>query len=327
MLVAYVSRQMGEHSRPLLRTGLACLSLIVGATTVLSGQERPGPELANSSGSGSPARNDWRFEVASIRPGDPNGLIVGPRVPSSPRRFVADSTTIPSLASKAFDLKHMFEMEFPSWMKSARFNVMATIPEGAAKTDLPVMIRRLLEDRFGLVYHREVRHMAGYQLVVAKSGPKLAKSELPSAAVPGPGDSDIEVKNGRPQFTKGAGSGHLVIAIGGATEIFRGRSKTMKNLADDLARKLDAPVNDETGLEGEYDYTLTFAPEPRASPVDVVFPPNAAPAPARNEDEVTALPSLRDALQSQLGLKLQPVKDVGVEVVVLDSAKKTPTEN
>jgi uncharacterized protein (TIGR03435 family) len=221
----------------------------------------------------------------------------------------------------------MFEMEFPSWMKSARFNVMATIPEGAAKTDLPVMIRRLLEDRFGLVYHREVRHMAGYQLVVAKSGPKLAKSELPSAAVPGPGDSDIEVKNGRPQFTKGAGSGHLVIAIGGATEIFRGRSKTMKNLADDLARKLDAPVNDETGLEGEYDYTLTFAPEPRASPVDVVFPPNAAPAPARNEDEVTALPSLRDALQSQLGLKLQPVKDVGVEVVVLDSAKKTPTEN
>jgi uncharacterized protein (TIGR03435 family) len=265
--------------------------------------------------------------VASIRPGDPNGRIAGPPVPSSPRRFVADSTTIHALASRAFGLKHTFEIECPSWMQSARFNVMATIPEGAAKTDLPVMIQHLLEDRFGLVCHREVRHLAGYQLVVAKSGPKLAKAELPSSAVPGPSDSDIEVKNGRPQFTKGAGSGHLVIAIGGATEIYRGRSKTMRNLADDLAGKLDAPVADETGLEGEYDYTLTFAPEPKASPVGVVFPPSAGPAAAPNQDEVAALPSLRDALQSQLGLRLQPVKDVRVEVVVLDRARKIPTEN
>jgi uncharacterized protein (TIGR03435 family) len=38
-------------------------------------------------------------------------------------------------------------------------------------------------------------------------------------------------------------------------------------------------------------------------------------------------PLLRDALQDQLGLKLQPVKDVAVDVVVIDSVNRVPTEN
>jgi uncharacterized protein (TIGR03435 family) len=38
-------------------------------------------------------------------------------------------------------------------------------------------------------------------------------------------------------------------------------------------------------------------------------------------------PLLRDALQEQLGLKLQSVKSVPVEVIVIDSANKEPTAN
>jgi uncharacterized protein (TIGR03435 family) len=56
-------------------------------------------------------------------------------------------------------------------------------------------------------------------------------------------------------------------------------------------------------------------------------PLSAAPAQEPRQDEFLTNPLLRDALQIQLGLKVQPVKDVLVEVVVLDSARKEPTEN
>jgi len=36
---------------------------------------------------------------------------------------------------------------------------------------------------------------------------------------------------------------------------------------------------------------------------------------------------IRDAVREQLGLELRAVKNVAVDVVVLDSAKKEPTEN
>ena len=38
-------------------------------------------------------------------------------------------------------------------------------------------------------------------------------------------------------------------------------------------------------------------------------------------------PMLREALRQQLGLELRPVKNVPVDVVVVDSANKVPTEN
>jgi uncharacterized protein (TIGR03435 family) len=259
----------------------------------------------------SASAQDYRFEVASIRPGDPSGRLAGPPAPPSPRRFTSESASIVSLAMKAFDARQRFEVEYPPWMQTTYFNVIAAIPEGASAADLPVMIRHLLEDRFGLVFHREARTMAGYELVVAKSGPKLAKSAARARASGEPAGkrSEIEMKNGVPQFAKDAGSGHLLTLT---TALWRGRNRTMKQLAEDLAQYLGAPVLDATGVEGEFDYDLTFTPEARA----------ALPA-----EDVPANPLLRVALQGQLGLRLQAIKNVPVTVLVLDSARKEPTEN
>jgi Protein of unknown function (DUF3738). len=290
---------------------------------------QPSPSAAGASkasSSAQPAKRDYRFEVASIRPGDPSGRWTGALAPSSPGRFAAESATIVSLAMQAFGVKQMFQIEWQPWMVSAHFNVEATIPESATDADLPIMIQRLLEDRFGLVFHRETRRMAGYELVVAKSGPKLAKSATAPSGEPARKGGDIEMKNGVPQFTKDAGSGTLLTLT---TAIWRGRNETMKGLAGRLAGSLGAPVMDATGLEGEYDYTLTFTPEAKPLPGNMVVmsPPGAAPAQEPRQDEFLTNPLLRDALQIQLGLKLQPVKDVPAEVVVLDSARKEPTEN
>ena len=220
--------------------------------SLLTGQEKPAAGASKASSFAQPAKRDYRFEVASIRPGDPSGRLIGPPVPSSPRRFSAQSETIVSLAMRAFGVKQMSQIEWQPWMTSAHFTVEATIPEGATHADLPIMIQHLLEDRFGLVFHRATRRMAGYELVAAKSGPKLAKSAAPPSDKPAGKGGDIEMKNGVPQFTKDAGSGTLLTLT---TGIWRGRNETMKRLAERLADSLDAPVVDATGIEGEYDYT------------------------------------------------------------------------
>ena len=59
------------------------------------------------------------------------------------------------------------------------------------------------------------------------------------------------------------------------------------------------------------------------------FPPVSGTAPPQqvNATAPDGQPTLRTALQEQLGLKLEVVKSVPVEVVVLDKANREPTVN
>jgi uncharacterized protein (TIGR03435 family) len=82
----------------------------------------------------------------------------------------------------------------------------------------------------------------------------------------------------------------------------------MANLADFLAiAQLGRPVLDRTGLEGVYrisfDFSFSFPGNPQYVP-----PPEAGP------DVFTAL-------QTQLGLRLEPTK-ASVEIVVIDHLQK-----
>jgi uncharacterized protein (TIGR03435 family) len=83
----------------------------------------------------------------------------------------------------------------------------------------------------------------------------------------------------------------------------------MEQLVDELSANLDRPVLNKTGLTGDYDYSLEWAPER-----------DGRPAP----EEINA-PSIFTALREQLGLKLEPQK-AAIEVLVIDSAEK-PSEN
>ncbi len=320
-------KRMREHALHWRLVGLVSVAWLAATASLLTGQQSPVAESGKASDSAQTTKPDYRFEVASIRPADPSGRIAGPRAPSSPGRFKEENTTLVSLAMRAFGLKQIFQIEFQPWMITERFSVEATFPAGATSDDLPIMIQHLLEERFGLVFHREARKMPGFEMVAAKPGPKLAKSAEPRpAADPGP---TFEMKNGVPQFTKNAGSGQLMVAVPTPTAMWRGRNETMKTLADKLASQLGAPVLDRTGLEGEFDYDLTFTPEPKSLPAYMVVtgPATAIPSQETPKDDFLTNPLLRNALQIQLGLKLQPIKDVPAEVIVLDSARKEPTAN
>jgi len=86
-------------------------------------------------------------------------------------------------------------------------------------------------------------------------------------------------------------------------------------LATNLAGQLGRPVLDRTGLKGNYDFKLEYAPEPAG------FGPKPEGASAPD----LSGPSILTALQEQLGLKLESTKGP-VEIIIIERAEK-PAEN
>jgi uncharacterized protein (TIGR03435 family) len=225
-------------------------------------------------------------------------------------------------------------------MSTELYDVEAIVPAGATKAQIRIMLRHLLADRFGLMVHYETRQLPGYRLVVAKGGPKLSQSVAPPARigddVPGRSSTqgDVVIKNGIPGFSESAGTGELMTRAG---TIFRGRHNSIGGLTSQLTQVLQGPVVDATGIEGEYDYDLSFQNLPAARTKDsvgfvpdgsaVILPANAGPAVTPEvSPEPSGRPTIWDALKHQLGLQLDAVKSVPVEVLVLDKAHQ-PTEN
>ena len=85
----------------------------------------------------------------------------------------------------------------------------------------------------------------------------------------------------------------------------------MSTLADALAHQVDRPVEDLTELTGSYNFKLEWTPDAAAS---------------EKSSDVALGPTLFTALQEQLGLQLRAQK-VTIEVLVVDSAERVPTEN
>jgi uncharacterized protein (TIGR03435 family) len=286
--------------------GVACLAIIATNSVSLKSQQEPAAAAATTPA----AQRDLRFEVASIHLGDPSGVFRTsvPLTPSDTRFTTFGNVAF--LTQQAFGLKQKFQIVSKPGVNSTQYVIQATLPEGATKADIPLMLQHLLEDRFGLVYHRESRPMEGYRLVVAKSGPKVTKS---SGNAPNPDDysfKGITRKDDIPQFPANMRSLQMMTTKG---LFWHGHYRTMQELVSDLAMHLKAPVIDATGLDGPYDYNLSFMTDEMLSKL--------------SEGDTGNFPDLYLALESELGLKLVPVKAVSVEVIVIDSALKLPTEN
>jgi uncharacterized protein (TIGR03435 family) len=157
------------------------------------------------------------------------------------------------------------------------------------------MLVALIEDRFQLKIHRETKEMPVYALVVAKNGTKLKAN----AGEPGP-----RLRMGRGQLN--------------------GTKVPLKMLVQQLAQQLGRPVVDKTGLTGDYDFTLTWTPQPGEGGAMFAGPggPGGPEGPPPSDPDG---PSIFAAIQEQLGLKLESDKGP-VEILVLDQVEK-PTEN
>jgi uncharacterized protein (TIGR03435 family) len=291
------------------------------------------------------------FDVASVKPAAPlvpdgRGMIrmAGPSGgpgTKDPGRINYPFQTLKLLMMTAYDVKN-FQITGPAWLDTERFDVTATLPPDTTKEQFRVMLQNLLAERFKLTIHRETKELPMYSLVVAKGGPKMKES----ADVPPPKESDDTPPplpsqpkigpDGFPLLPQLAGRGGIFnIMMPGRARMI-GQQQTMQDLANRLTNQLSRPVKDETGLQAKYDFTLTYEPEPQSGLLGPM-PPPPPPAPTAGSPTGSAgapgvvqaqepLPNIYAALQSQLGLKLEPKKGP-VELIVIDHAEKTPTEN
>lgn len=203
----------------------------------------------------------------------------------------------------------------PSWMQSMFYDITAKVPPGATKEQANIMLQNLLADRLKVVAHKETRDLPVFELTVAKGGVKMKPYvEDPNAPAFERGKVTLD-KNGEPMVQPGG----IMFTMGGTTrKISASRSAIggSPSLVVTLATELGRPVIDKTGLTGFYDYKLEY--RPATSPVGG---PALSPA-----DSGQDAPDLITAVSEQLGLKLESKRDP-VEVLVVDSAQKTPADN
>ncbi len=261
------------------------------------------------------------FEVADIKPSMPDARPNGRILPGG--RLDLAGLPLRQLIGIAWDINNPeeFIVDAPKFVDSDRFDVVAkasTTTSGPASAlqvdidDLQLMLRALLIDRFKLATHMEDRPLNAYTLLAAK--PKLTKADPLNRT---------GCKEGPAPASKDPRDAHPILA-----RLVTCRNMTMAQFADMLpslaSGYVHSAVLDETGIEGAWDFTVNFSPI-GALRSALPPPPGATADPSAASDPSGAL-SLPDALNKQLGLKLE-LRKRPVPVLVIDHVEQKPTEN
>jgi len=263
-----------------------------------------------------------RFEVASVKAAAESGGNAPPGMRETMRKAMRsmqrtgmipaldagrvriNNWTLLDLISAAYRVRAE-QVSGPSWLSDETWDIEAKVPEGTPHEHLNGMLQALLEDRFGLVAHREQREDSGYALVVGKNGPKLKPAEPPSEA-----DANLSPEEQQAKAKEQAQLALKKLQDSMKNGTFRpGLSRstwqntTMEELAAGLVRFAGKPVVDMTGIEGKYQVSIETWRETGDDPGQTVF-----------------------VAVEKLGLKLEPRK-LTLDTVVVDRVSKKPTEN
>jgi uncharacterized protein (TIGR03435 family) len=138
------------------------------------------------------------------------------------------------------------------------------------------MMHALLKDRFNPDVHHESGTLQGFALVPGKNGFKFNPTE-------NVGGHSTNVNNGRISTER----------------------TSLSQFADLLARQLNQPAADMTGIKGVFNIAMEYSPDPGTD---------------------DSGPSIVTGLREQLGLKIEG-RMVPVDILVKDHVEKTPTDN
>jgi uncharacterized protein (TIGR03435 family) len=247
--------------------------------------------------------NGAAFEAASVKPHDP----ADPRIMmvAEPNgRFTARNVPLRMLIRTAYNVQDEQVVGGPAWIDQARFDIVATSPDGVPLTALAAELQSLLADRFKLRTHQDTRELPVYLLVRSRSdgalGPELrphvCDQQVTPRAVDGsqlPWSPCANISNGQ---------GRLTV-----------RGVPIPAVLPYITPLVRRVVIDRTNLQGVFDFELRWMPDPPAA--------NAAQAQTSAAAAIDpATPSLFTAIHEQLGLKLESAR-APVGVVVIDAAE------
>jgi uncharacterized protein (TIGR03435 family) len=254
------------------------------------------------------------FEVASIKENKTDTNRVSMNVlPGG--RWVATNVTLEVLVAAAYGgdiplppnrvvLPAAWTGRGP-YATAPRFDIEAKPGRAFGPGEFLPAVRRLLEDRFKLVIHHEMREQPSYVLVMDRTdrrlGPRLKRS-------------DVDCTNPREIAEKNS-DGTSKCGIRGRAGRATGRH-TMAVLARFFTNIVPdhRTVEDKTDLAGTYEFEIDWAPE-------VPAPADGAPAPPPDANAA----SIFTAAREQLGLRLEPARQQ-VDILVVDHAER-PKEN
>jgi uncharacterized protein (TIGR03435 family) len=279
---------------------------------VESASEKPSPNLPGVAEALPMAPEPTAFDVATIKPTDPN--YTGPSAFNSlpGGLWVGRGLSLSRLLVRAFSPSYIQMNEdlvvgIPGWAQTARFDITGKSPPGASATaHSGPMVRSLLEDRLGLKSHSEERPVSVYVLVAEK--PKMKNAD--------PASRTHCLRANPP-----AGSPLASLSLSC-------QNITMEQFADFIrnwAPGPGSPVLDSTGIKGGWDFTLTFVLTPVAAANAGAEPAQAASAAPLASDPNGGL-TIIEAMERQLGLKLETQKRP-MTVTVIDHVEQMPRDN
>jgi uncharacterized protein (TIGR03435 family) len=265
---------------------------------------------------GTAVASAFEYEAVAIKPSKGPGPDAKIGMWSAPDGFTAWFVTPQQMVSAAYGVQRFRITGGPTWLASERYDIEAKMDAATADALEKLnpfqralarqkMLQALLADRFKLATRRETRELLIYNLVIAKNGAKLQAAK--------PGDT---YPNGI-KYPDGSLGGPGDISGGVFDGGITAQAVTIPNFAGDLTEMLGHPVTDKTGLAGTYDFKLRFTPDDRLQAPSGAAPNERPGLPAADASE----PSLFDALQEQLGLKLDAGKGP-VEIIVIDHVER-----
>jgi len=278
------------------------------------------------------------FEAASVKPAGPlvsgstGGMRGGPGT-GDPGRITFPRASLSDLLAQAYDV-WLDQISGPEWLNDRSayaYRIDATLPPNTTSERFRLMLQNLLAERFHLRLRHETKMRPGYELVVASGGPKL-KEWTPPTGKPSVDGSGV------PRLPPGATVGFTIPRGGGVAPIRMTHRETMAMFCRGLGVALNisngspvggpqARVVDKTGLTGTYEFTLEFAGSIRLPGMMPPAPAGGEPGVPLASDPAEGAPDIFAAVQEQLGLRLVKVRDVPVDMLIVDNADKVPTEN
>jgi uncharacterized protein (TIGR03435 family) len=297
-IFAAVDKQLGLK----LEQKTAPLPVVV----VQSVNETPTPNIADLDKILPPAPAA-EFDVAVIRPANPDEKHFNIDVDPSGRVTIQHGSLL-TLVYYSHDIGQNNITNQPKWLNTDFWDIVGKAPmepgpgpqvPGAGPVidddEVKEMIRSLLADRFKFAAHMDTttRNSQVYALVAANPKMKKADPANHPDCEEGPGTDGKDPRIDNPLLDRLV-TCHNITMVELAARL--------RNIAGGY---VPDPVIDATGLDGAYDFTLSFTKKNQLN--------KSIPAPSRSGDADPSTPSdlplvglsVFDALQKQLGLKLE----------------------
>ena len=286
--------------------GFTLQTALAQRSPLTQGQSSIAPPLLEVTG------NTPEFEVASVRQNKSNGaasINVDPTFSDGPvpagGLYVAQNIKLIQYIAFAYTLTlsqlRSVESAVP-WTTEERFDIDARAERNPTKAQYRLMMQALLADRFQLNIHYETRQTPIYALVLAKPakfGPRLrlhqpddpvctiAQAAPPSGSGWSPTGADAE------GFPLECGMTSMKPSVAGRMKD-GGRDVSMSRFAAIITGvgQVDRPMVDQTGLDGNVDYTLEWKQVATNMGIGATSEPD------------DSAPTFEEALRQQFGIKM-----------------------